>query len=415
MFVIAFPRRRLALLSLPIAGLALAPATQAAWEYIPEVSLTAETDDNPLMETTDKRSASRTTVEAGVRLSSFGTRGDFYVAPAVSGDFYAGSRNADLETRNKFLTMGGNRQWRTVAAGFQSSLSREGVLRAEFAGIGPTDPDAEAPIDVETGRIAFFQSERDYLLHRGNIDFRLSDRNTLRFDLQRMDVTFSQPPGAQAVRRDFETNSFGMQLARQVDPRNQVSAQLLVSEFSAPGSDNKTDVVSLEGRFNRPLTQTWNFGLAMGVNRTDFTLGDPLQGARQTADTDYSFAMRLRKRSESASWNFDFTRNLSPNGSGFIMVRQELRAYLRQRFSPRLVGNFGVRAASIETAGSITRLDDRDFTRLDVNFEWAMKRTLFLLFGVDSYTQKFAIEDESPTSNTVFFGVTYKGLSRRNP
>ena len=393
---------------------ALPRAAHAVWEVVPEVGIAMEASDNILVDSTVERSASRTVVELGLTLSNASEKGEFLVSPRIAADAYADSDDEQFETEDQYLILRGSRNWQTGSVGFQSSLAKESVLTAEFASGIPEDPDAPDPIDIDTGRIDFVNEKQRRNFHAGNVGFNLSERSDLRFDLQRYDVEYSLQEGS-ANRSSFDTTTLSMALDRHPNERDDITARVFVSEYTASFNDNATDSVGMEGAFSRALSQTWTFTVSAGVQRSEFEFVNPGTPARVvSADTDYLLGLRFRKRAERSAWNFDFAHTVDPNGSGFLAVRDEARIYFEQQVRPRLTARIGGVLFRSESVGSISGFDDRDYMRLELDFEWAMRQTLFLMFGADIKQQEFRSDGSNATSNSAFIGIQYRGLSRRN-
>jgi hypothetical protein len=89
-----------------------APA-RAAWDTVGQIVMTIEGDDNPRLTAIEDQqvSDSRTVLNANVRASSFGERGNFWVEPRIQARAYSDSTNADLEKEDVYL-----RSRRPVAA-----------------------------------------------------------------------------------------------------------------------------------------------------------------------------------------------------------------------------------------------------------------------------------------------------------
>src|SRR5690606_8155475 len=317
---------------------------RAAWEYVPDVSVFVESTNNVLVDPDDEESASRTVLDLGVTLSNFTQRGELVVEPRLTSDYFAKSQHRDLETEDKYLDLRGDYNWQKFGASFSTAYSNVSTLRAEFANAVPGDPDLEEPVDVDTGRLTALNETRRYLANRVNVDFQLSQRSSLGLELRRADVSYSQQSVARDFRSDFDDTSMAVLLRRQTNQRNQISARLFVSEYSAKATANQTDSIGLTGAFTRPFTQTWTFDLSAGVQRSDFRF--LLPGTNEfidNADTNYTFGMGLRKRGQRSLWTISMNRSLDPNSVGHIVVRDQLRAYLQRQLTPRLGGQFGVR------------------------------------------------------------------------
>jgi hypothetical protein len=383
----------------------------AAWETVPEITLFAESDDNLLLDASNAQSTSRMGLDAMVTLSNFNERGNLYVQPRLVADAYSGSDAKEFESNDLFFNAGGNYAWRTVDVGFRSRFTEQSILSSEFVGVVPADPDAgEDFFDPDTGRLEFLSADRRLLDLRGNIDFRISERNEFRFETQRQDVSYSGP--LSSFRTDFDNNSIALSIIRRADDRNTISARMIVSEFNAERNANSTDSVGLEGTFARSLAQTWTLRLSAGVQRNEYSF---LQGLVpvENADTNSIFGIAFRKRAERTSWNFDLSHRVQPNGNGYLAVRDSAAVYANHAFSQRLSGRLGVRYVQTETLGGVRTEDERDFIRAEAQFEWALKETIFMFFGYDRISQQFVNESER-ASNAFILGITYRGRSRQN-
>lgn len=405
---------------LPLAMLSLAPVAllQAAWEVVPEVSLEAGNDDNVLRDTTDEQSATNATADASVTVANFTERSSFTLSPRVVADQYAQSEAKDFNTTDYFLTADGEHAWRRTGVGFRSYYAHQILLNSEFADVAPDDPDLDPGQDFtdpspDTGRLLLYDATRNRLDISGNVNFTFSERNQFRFELRRQDVSYSGGPTYQS---DFKNTDFSVQMIRRVDERNTVSARVIVSQFEAPDRGNTTDTVTVEGSFSRPLAPTWRMYLAAGVERSDFEYLNFGQTLVQNATTSPQLTLGFRKRAQRTRWNIDFSRATVPNGTGFVVSRDNVRLLATHDFTPRLTGQFGARYMRTQPLDDPLSGNDRDFSRVDFSLTYAVKRTMFVYFGYDLLRQKFTeLGEDTATSNSIYLGVSYRGRSRRNP
>ncbi len=151
------------------------------------------------------------------------------------------------------------------------------------------------------------------------------------------------------------------------------------------------------------------------MSRSDFTFLE--QGQRvDNADTSFTYGLRFRQRTERNTINIDVLKETNPNAAGFLYMRDEIRVYTRRSMTERLSGGIGLRAYSTRTLDDFAQDDQRDYTRLELQLEWALEERLFLAGGYAFTSQKFLSETESPvdaSSNAIFLGLTYRGLSRQ--
>jgi hypothetical protein len=413
-------------------SLALSLEARGAWEAIPELTLAVDTNDNTrLDEEGQDQKTSRTLLDAGIGLASFNERSSLTLAPRLVTDAYADSADRELETDDIFLGATGRRDWISVGAGFETDYSKESILSSELQETTPGDPDIEDPddADADTGRLVFFDEDRERLVLRGDLDFRLSERNSFNLQAQRRSVDYSGDAATQLASRrsDFDDDRVSLGVTRRVDERNVVIARVFVSEYRADRNDNDTHSVGVEGRFSRPVSQTWRFNLSAGVQRSDYNFLNLNTLQRiDNADTNYTLGAGLRRRAERSTVNVNVVHAVNPSASGFLVVRDEVSGYLERQLSPRFGMRLGARFTRTNTLDDVDREDERDYSRVELGFERALSQRMFLTFGYDFTRQEFANQPTCPpggsvatcgsedvSSNTLYLGVTYRGLSRR--
>jgi hypothetical protein len=407
-------RRRASWLTLFCAA-ALAQGAHAAKEMVPEVNITAENNDNLLFTADSRRSASRGVLDAGVTFSGFSQTGNFFVQPRITADAYPDSQDKQFESTDSFLRAGGQHQWQTVDAGFRLNWAKESLLRSELASAVPIDPDAPPPVDVGTGQPQFFNAERTTFFNDANVDFHLSERDRLGFDFKRADVSYTTPQSVPFY-SDFSNTGVTAQFGRQLNSRNRLSALLSVTRYDAKRNDNITDTVGLGGVFERRLSQTVSLTLTAGAQRSDYTFNSQTAPALLNSyDTNFMVDAGFRKRGERSLWNVDVRHGVQPNGNGYVLLRSDLRTYVSRQLTQRFSVQVGLLISKMTTLNEVNPLDDRDYGRLNLNFQWALKRTVFLNVGLDSVAQKFINRDtKSRSQNVVHVGIGYRGLSRQN-
>jgi hypothetical protein len=394
------------------AAMAAVWPAQAAWEIVPELGLTTEVDDNARIVPQDQESSSRTALDARLRLRSFGTRGEAFIEPRIVTDAYGDSRDEELESDDVFLLTRAEYAFRSTTLELQTDYRRESVLRSELDDAIGDDPDlGGAPIDTGAGTFGTFSDERERFDFGLNVGFALSERTNLRLETSRIDVAY--PDATSAVRSPFDNNTFAAVLTRLADRRNQVSARMYVSDFHADRNDNNTDAFGVQGSFVRPLSETWTFNLDAGIVRTDYAFVNALGEPVDNADSSFTFGTNFEKRSELTTWSIGFTRAINPNSNGFLSLRDDVRVRASRQFRPRLSAAFGIRAAEIDAfiAGAG---EERDYWRASLEVQWAMTPRWRLLTGIDRVTQEFLTAGSADaTSNSVFVGVRYQGLSQQ--
>jgi hypothetical protein len=400
----------LRVLAAAIAAQWIAPALGAV-DVVPQISLLADSNDNPRLRPEQENEAQRTLVDARVTLTNVGQRGNIFVEPRVRVSAYADEDDEDLENNDWWIRTYGEYDWQTVSSGFYAEFQRRGIQTSEFVSAAPEDPDLPAPPDVGTGALVLFQQEQDTSWFSPFLDYNLSDRSTLRFEYQSTDVSYSGPQFR--ARSDFNDQRVYAGIVRHVDERTDVSARFFGGNYEGTVNQNQTDSVGVEGRFTRPINEIWSFSLGAGVQRSDFSFYDDNDVFVDNATSNVIADVEFRQRSELRTLNIRVAQEIYPSGSGFLSEVAQLTLYVDQRFSPRVTGRFGVRYDDIATLDEVRTVNDRDYGRVEIEFRWQMARRLSLVGGYQFTAQAF---DESPEAdadaNSIYFGVMYRGLER---
>lgn len=408
---------RVKIIGYALAGLCVQSQAWAAWEIVPNLAMGAYATDNARLETDDdlanlNGTSANVSTQASVTLTTFSERGFLSFEPTLSNSTYADDIDDELETTDVYFAGSGAYNWLSVGTGFVTDYSRESILTAELLEVEPDDdPDVEDPDPTDTGRLSFINQDRERLMLRPFVDFKVSERNTLRLQGTRTEVSYS---GSDlSSRTGYDNTRLSAGIIRNANLRNQLSATLSVDNYQANANQNDQDTVRIEGAFTRPVTQLWTLNLAAGVLRSDFSFVDSSRLV-DNASTDFTLRLGMRKRAERSSINFDLTRDAYPNSSGFSIIRSEFRSYFARDMSPRLAMNIGVRLSQSESLDDVNSEDDRDYKRGELNFTWAIKPVLYLVAGYAYTAQEFTSEDVGPAaSHGIYIGLGYQGMSRR--
>ena len=402
--------RTLAKIIAALVGGTFAATGHAAWDTAPELELSALSDDNLRLLPDNapiSNSAEAMSLDARFRATATGERGTAFLEPRVRADQYSGSENEDLNGTDTFFRSRGRYEWTQVGLEFSADYDQQDVKDAEVTDAFPDDPDIEDPVDPDTG-LLIIDEDRKRFFFRPALDVEISERSSLIFSSDFLDVSYT---GAEfAGRVDFTDTEVSAGILRRVDNRNEVSARLLASEYESDFNQNLTKTVGVEGTFERSLTRNWSFNLAAGVSRSDYSFVNNSDQLVENADTSFTYLIGLRQRSELNTINIDLSRETSPNSSGFLTLRDQLRVYLSRAMTERLTGDIGVRGYITSTLDDVVADDDRDYVRVDMSLEWAMTTQLFLNGGYSFTRQKLTEDGSNASSNQIYVGIAFRGL-----
>lgn len=396
-----------------------APAANAAWDFAPEFSIAAESDDNPRLIADDAAAAlgqddaaTRLLAEARLQFVNNGERGELSFAPALRTDAYMDEADDDLQSTDGFLRATGQYRWERSLAGFGADFSNERILGSEFLTATPDDFDVVAPDPTDTALLGLNERRRRMIVSPYT-EITTGGQHTVRVDARLQDVSYDG--GVLTTRSDFTEGALGTQYVRRLDERSTLTGGAQVSRFEADRNGNETDTVGVELGFTRSLSALWSLNLSIGAQSSDATFID-VDGLLTTrAEDNATFGLGLRKRSELARLNVDVLRNVSPDSFGFLAVRNQIRLTMSRQMSPNLNGLLAVRAINTDGAGD-DGARDRSFGRLELGLDWALAElwSLFVEYGYstrqDEFTDRASVDARS---NTFSLGFMYRGRARR--
>ena len=394
---------------------------QSAWELAPNLELAVETRENPRLDTLEPGLgpapidpaaddvATMMLFNGRFVMSNIGPRSDLVLEPRVRVNAANDVEDEDLESEDFFFDMRGQRRWERSTAGLTSSFARESILYSEILEAEPVNPDVDDPVAIDTGRLARLDETRNRASITPYAEFQTSERGSVLLEASVIDVTYSGD--SVAGRTDFNDAQISTGIARQLSDRNRAEGRVLYSKFTADATENETDTVGLEGTFSRAISDVWSLRFTPGVQRSEIVFRNAVGVLVEDVDTNFTLELGFRKRSDLATLNLDINHLVNPNSSGFVEQRDEFRVSVERRLSEILTATVAFRA--IDT-GSLADLQTgtRDYARLGLGLEWAVKRAWSIGIGYDGIYQKFDNREQDATSNSVSVSANYRGLSR---
>jgi hypothetical protein len=388
----------------------------ADWEVVPDVTLEAEVNDNPALNTVGTSEtqlldeASRLLADATIRFRKAAPRGEITFEPRVRGDVYAEEEAKILESTDFFLRSNGVQRGQTVRLGYAADFAQERVLGVEFLDTLPTDPVSDDPSAIATSQIGI-NEKRTRVGIAPYIEIAMNSRSTVRIDGRLVDVDYAT--SQLAGRTDFLERAIGGEYRRALkDQRATLGARVFASGYEAAANANTTDTRGVELVFGRELTQLWSWNLAVGTQRSDFAL---TTGGRRVRGTDHTptFGIQIDKQGERSGMRTELQRRMSPDALGFVAPRDELRVAWTRRMSARVGGHVALRA--IDAQGIPTVLgSDRRYGRLEMGIDWQLRPSWSF---VSRYAYAKAQSDvtigDPADSNALTIGIRYHGRSER--
>jgi hypothetical protein len=387
----------------------------AEWEAIPDITLEAETNDNPALnmvgtpETQLIDDASRLLADVSIRIRKAEPRGEISFEPRVRGDVYTQEEARILESTDFFLRSSGVHRGQTVRLGYTADLASEQLLGVEFLETLPTDPTAEDPSAIATTQVGI-NEQRTRLGVAPYVEIAMSSRNTVILDGHLVDVDYAS--GQTAGRSDFLDRAIGGEFRRALgDQRGLFGVHVFASGYEAALNANTSDTRGIDVRYSRDMSELWSWNASVGAQRVDFAVNT---GGRRVRGTDQTptFSLGITKRGERSTMHSEVVRRMSPDSLGFVAPRDEIRVGWTRAMSARVNGRLGLRGIDAEGVPLVLG-SDRQYGRVELALDWALRPTWSF---VASYAYARASSGvtigEAAESNTWTLGIRYHGRTR---
>jgi len=386
---------------------------QAQWETVPDISLKAESNDNPALDSgfgatpgsiPPIDSANRLLADVVLRFRRSEPRGDLTFEPRVRRDLYAEDEAKELESTDVFLRSSGQHRGQTVRVGYTSDIARERILGLEF--LETLDPIGDDPTAIATSEVGANEL-RTRVGVSPYVDFELNSRASVRIDGRIVDVDYER--GATSGRTDFLERALGGEFRRELDQRGTLGVRAFATGYEAALNNNTTDTRGIERNYSRAVTELWTWNIGGGTQRTDYSLSSAGRRINGT-DNNAIFAVGILKRGEVATVRADLSRRVSPDTLGFVAPRDELRLAWQRMLSAKVNGRLVVRAIDAEGLPTVAN-SDRRYGRAEADIEWQFNPTWWFIAGYAHSTSRSAVAVNSVDSNALTLGVRYRGRS----
>jgi hypothetical protein len=382
---------------------------QGRWETVPDITLEAESNDNPALDSVllaqqPIDSASRLLADVVVRFRRSEPRGFLTFEPRVRRDAYADEEAQQLESTDVFLRSSGEHRGPTVRVGYSADIGRERLLGVEF--LETLDPIGDDPSAVATTEVGANEL-RTRIGVSPYVDFALNSRGGIRLDGRIVDVDYRS--GATNGRTDFLEREIGGEYRRQLtDQRGTFGVRVFATGYEAALNNNTTDTRGLELRYSRAVTELVSWTISGGTQRTDYALSS---GGRRLLGTDSNaiFGIGLTKQAEVSTMRIDLNRQLSPDALGFVAPRDQLRVAWQRMLSARVNGSLVLRAIDAEGIPTVTN-SDRRYGRAELGVEWQFNPTWWFVASY-AHSTRSQPATETADSNALTVGVRYRGRS----
>jgi hypothetical protein len=175
-------------------------------------------------------------------------------------------------------------------------------------------------------------------------------------------------------------------------------------------SSSHTD--GLRAEWERRISSTLRSYLRVGGARTSYD--QPAAGVRPPSASNVTYAAGLRGSYQVTEIYIDASRSVVPNGSGFLVRRDQLQLNVTRQLRPMVYGSIGVLGiadAATGGAGAAT-LGDRHYAVGRVQFERRFTRTWSLTGRYENAWQSFSNGAFNGRGNRIGLSVVYEAGRR---
>ncbi len=238
-----------------LAGVLAERPAHAAWDFVPNLDLRAQGQDNPRYLPNNapppfqQQNASSAILDVSVEMATYTDRGSLIFDPDVIAYQYADKAYNDLESTDYYFTGSGQYKWKKAVAGFAARLTSEHLAAAEFGSVD-FNLDQPNPDTGDTGRTAFIDQYRKFYWISPYVVFDISPRNALRFDFTNSDTSYSG--GDLSFRTGYKDRLFTTTLQRNVDERTQVAAVMIHRRLRCGRQHERLPYGHAQGHFRAP-------------------------------------------------------------------------------------------------------------------------------------------------------------------
>lgn len=403
-----------------------------ALDIRPQIDARLEYNDNPRMQLQDEDDSFGTILDARLPMTWATQRTELIFNPRAVIHWYSDSDDDDLERTDWYLNGTALRRFTKSEIGLNAGYREVGVLSSELEEAVPEDPDIDDP-GTGTGD-GLLPIRVDETREQWDVSpywtYQMDQSNSWTVEASYTDTTFDKADIT--GRADWDGTSVSGQWDHILNPRDTISVQATAYAYESNGQlsglsdfNNETDNLGLNVTYSRQWSETVTVSLLAGLAYSDIEgteTGiceiDPLLDCVQFDDDDTNWLanLRIRRRAELTTLNFDLGRRVVPSSGGTVVTREEIALFVDRRLSERFTGTVGVRGYTQDSVGDVQR-NDRDYFTGELRARYRLSPRWSVVGGYRYIWQEFnsfdTAADTDSASNRVYIGVTFQGYGIR--
>jgi hypothetical protein len=391
---------------LAAASAALGAAAHAAdVQYDPSIEVGVQYNDNYTLErrSGNVRDVSGAFAEAGLLVRGEAPRSNWRLEPRIRSNYFPD--DSDLKSTDYIFLAAAERRNERNAFGLTADYYDQDIVQSQLPDANFGDSDLGEGSGPDSGRIV---GENRQKLLRANpyATFKLSELTDLRVELSGLDVSFDR----EIVNAQVSYQSVGgrLLLDRQFTPASRFGLRLEYEQVEPDGSSSTSDLAGAQLQWDYRIAERLSAYGRLGVKRSDFEVVGPGTIRTSLQETTPLFAAGMRWSFLKSELFVDLQRVVDANASGFVVERDDLRAFYNHRFSVRLLGYVGgylIRDESVTSGG--TYVPRRYYTAL-AGLEWRVLRALAVRGEVGHSSQEYVGESGAADGNSARVSVVYR-------
>lgn len=376
------------------------PCAAADWRIDPRVEVGGMADDNlRLDEGEEKVEASGAFGNAELEFLSVTPLSEFSFTPRIEATWFP-----DEDVRDEDYVNGGARlSWihrgQTVRNNFRFDYDNSTTVTGNRATTGEGD-ELGNPDDVGDSGALTFQNRVQTFDVRDTLRIEHSERTGMEAGAFFLSRDFDEQEPGEDV--SFVAIGGNLGWGWRVQERSLLGIRLRAQHYNPDLSDTNTNDIGIEGEWRYDVSERVEAYARAGVNRTTFNtsqVDEPDDSTEMVGGLGGNWRFRV------SSVFLDLTRAVSPNSSGYSVLRDQLQFRLNREFSERASGSLAVRFINDDAPEGF---NERRYAIGSVGAEWRVTRVWSLLARYDYSWQDYELTTGEASSNAVRLSVLYQ-------
>jgi len=375
------------------------PAGAAPWEWHPSIEAGYLYDDNYRLSTPgDEIDVQGPLLDAELEMRTLTQRSELTLTPRIRATYFPDA--TDLDAVDYFADVNWLYTGQRVRTRVRGEFSMQDVVNSEQPGVD--DGGDLGDPDLGDGGLVLVDNTRTRFNVRPSMNFELSPRRELAFDVGYIDVSFDeQVLGAQV---DYNTTEASAALVARMNETTTLTTRIRGSHYDISTME-ESDGYGAELQWDRRTAADTRTYLRGGAENVEVPGAD--DELTWIVGAGVSF---LIGRNELFA---DLSRNVGPSSVGELVARDQLRVRWTRAMTPRLSLLGGLRGTHDDGLGDTSTYRPRQYATGDVGLQWRLQEEFSLRATLDYTWQEFEDAVDDATSSGAMITFLYQPLQSR--